>query len=89
MINGSIQKGYQLVYRLLSSQWEEKKGEGRAEEKTKFAKLPELRYNEDWEGYAGVAEPGDALDSKSSGAYPPMWVRSPPPALFMEWFRLS
>jgi hypothetical protein len=48
--------------------------------KTKFARLPDFRYNEDWEGYAGVAESVDALDSKSSGVYPPVWVRLPPPA---------
>jgi len=33
--------------------------------KAKFARLPEFRYNEDWEAYAGVAELADALDSKS------------------------
>ncbi|GAI89525.1 unnamed protein product, partial [marine sediment metagenome] len=45
--------------------------EGDSQKKTKFAGLPEFRYNEDWEGYAGVAESVDALDSKSSGVYPP------------------
>ena len=28
----------------------------KVKEKTKFARLPKFRYNEDWEGYAGVAE---------------------------------
>ena len=33
--------------------------------------MPEFIYNKDWEEYAGVAESVDALDSKSSGVYPP------------------
>ncbi len=44
--------------------------------KTKFARLPEFRYNKDWEGYAGVAKLADALDSKSSGVYPPCGFNS-------------
>jgi len=57
-----------ILGRRMDTTWTPK---AKTKEKTKLAKLPELRYNEDWEGYAGVAESVDALDSKSSGVYPP------------------
>ncbi len=45
-------------------------------EKTIVAKLQELGYNEVTEGYAGVVELADTLDSKSSEAYPSCGFKS-------------
>jgi len=57
----------------------------RIEERTGVAKSRGLSYHEAMEEYAGVAKLADALDSKSSGAYPPCGFNShlrhlsPPP----------